>query len=112
MQTTTFCDIEIIIQHNALTLVNLISGAVFRYNSKENLTMYKDSFGNTMQNQFGTITVNNVDCKLTTVGDTIKFENGTSIVLLKTKDILEIAEKTFYEKGQPHIYDFIELNFK
>ena len=112
MQTTTICDIEIITQHNALTLVNLISGAMFRFNQKENLTMYKDSFGNTMQNQFGTITINNVVCKLTTVGDNIKFENGTSIVLLTTKDILEIAERTFYEKGQPQIYDFIELKFK
>ena len=74
--------------------------------------MYKDSFGNTMQNKFGTITINNVVCKLTTVGDNIKFENGTSIVLLTTKDILEIAERTFYEKGQPQIYDFIELKFK
>jgi hypothetical protein len=112
MQTTTICDIEIITQHNALTLVNLISGAMFRFNQKENLTMYKDSFGNTMQNKFGTITINNVVCKLTTVGDNIKFENGTSIVLLTTKDILEIAERTFYEKGQPQIYDFIELKFK
>jgi hypothetical protein len=85
---------------------------MFRFNPKENLTIYKDSFGNTMQNKFGVITVNDVNCKLTTVGDNIKFENGTSIVLLTTKDILEIAENTFYEKGQPQIYDFIELKFK
>ena len=112
MQTTTICDIEIITLENTLTMVNLINGAIFRFNSLENFTMYKDSFGNTMQNQFGTITINNVVCKLTTQGDNIKFENGTSIVLLTTKDILEIAERTFYEKGQPQIYDFIELKFK
>ena len=112
MQTTTICDIEIITQHNALILVNLINGAMFRFNSIENFTMYIDTFGNTMQNKFGIITINNVVCKLTTQGDNIKFENGTSIVLLSTKDILEIAERTFYEKGQPHFYDFIKLKFK
>ena len=112
MQTTTICDIEIITQHNSLTLINLINGAVFRFDAVENLTMYKDTFGNTMQNKFGIITINNVVCKLTTEGDNIKFEDGTTIALLFSKDIQEIAEKTFYEKGQPHIYDFIELNFK
>lgn len=112
MQTNTISDIEIITQQNALTLVNLINGAIFQFNPKENLTMFKDSFGNTMQNQFGTITINNVVCKLTTEGDNIKFEDGTTIALLSTKDIRELAERTFYEKGQPQIYDFIELKFK
>ena len=112
MQTKTISNIEIITHHNTLTLVNLINGAIFRFNPKENLTMFKDSFGNTMQNKFGTITINNLVYKLTTEGENIKFEDGTTIVLLSTKDIREIEEKTFYENGQLHIYDFIELKFK
>ena len=65
-----------------------------------------------MQNKFGIININNVVWKVTTVGDNIKFENGTTIALLFSKDIQEVAQETFYEKGQPHIYDFIELKFK
>ena len=112
MQTKTISDIEIITQHDFITLINLINGSVFRFSPKENFITFRDSFGNTMQNQFGTITVNNVIYKLTTEGDNIKFEDGTTIALLSNKDIRELAQNTFYEKGQPHIYDFMELKFK
>jgi hypothetical protein len=48
---------------------------------------------------------------LTKIGETINFKDGTIMAYLSTKDLQELAEKTFYEDGQTRIYDFVNHKF-
>jgi hypothetical protein len=49
--------------------------------------------------------------ELSQIGETINFKDGKIIAYLSTKDVQELAQKTFYEEGQTRIYDFMNHEF-
>lgn len=83
----------------------------FRFNGESGTASFRDSNGNTIQNHPSTISINFEVFHLTEVGQTINTSNGNVIAYLSNKDVLELAEKTFYEEGQTRIYDFINHSF-
>jgi hypothetical protein len=48
---------------------------------------------------------------LTQIGETINFKDGKIMAYLSTKDLQELAQKTFYDGKQTCIYDFINSEF-
>jgi hypothetical protein len=77
---------------------------------KESITFH-DLVGNIIQNYSSTIRINFEVFHLTVVGQTININNGSMIAYLSTNDVQKLAENTFYEQGQTHVYDFINLKF-
>lgn len=103
--------ITIIIKNDSLILINDKNKARFNYNSENNSISFNDPNGNQVQNYGATISINFEVFKLTHLGQTINMNNGNMIAYLCDKDILELADKTFYEEGQKRIYDFMNLKF-
>lgn len=103
--------ITIIINNNSLMLINNQNEARFRYDSKDLFVSFNDPDGNQIQNYGSTISINFEVFKLTHLGQTINRSNGNIIACLCDKDVLELADKTFYKEGQKRIYDFINLKF-
>jgi len=68
---------------------------------------YSDQFGNSMINHRAAILVDGKSYSLKKMRDEITRKDGSIIILLPTKEIQEIANKTFYEEGQFHAIDFL-----
>ncbi|MDQ6471651.1 hypothetical protein RB619_13425 [Flavobacterium sp. LHD-80] len=68
---------------------------------------YTDPFGNTMLNHRTAISVDGKSYSLKKVCDEIRRKDGSIIILLTTKEIQEIANKTFYEEEQVRPVDFL-----
>lgn len=96
---------------NSFTLNNSINQSTFRFNAQSGSASFMDSIGNTIQNHPSTISINFEVFKLTEVGQTINASNGNVIAYLSSKDVQELAQKTFYEDGQTRIYDFMNQSF-
>ncbi|TRX32725.1 hypothetical protein FNW52_16335 [Flavobacterium sp. ZT3R18] len=104
---------EITIIDNALTLMlhNKKNRALYTCNKEQNRISFSDSNGNKTFNYSVTISVNFKVSELTEIGETINFKNGKIKAYLSTKDVQELAQKTFYEDGQTRIYDFMNHEF-
>ncbi|GAA6765663.1 hypothetical protein AAFH68_15990 [Flavobacterium sp. CGRL1] len=103
--------ITIIINNDSLMLINDKNKARFHYDSNDISISFDDPNGNQVQNYGATISINFEVFKLTHLGQTINMDNGNMIAYLRDRDILELADKTFYEEEQKRIYDFINLKF-
>lgn len=68
---------------------------------------YTDPFGNTMLNHRTAIVVDGKSYSLKKGCDEIRRKDGSIIILLATKEIQEIANKTFYEDEQFRPVDFL-----
>lgn len=107
----TIENISIVINSQLLMLTNKENNCSFHYNCKDNRFFFQDSNDNIIQNYGATISINFEVFNLTRVGQTINRNDGRVIACLSGGDIQELAEKTFYEKGQMRVYDFINLKF-
>lgn len=104
-------DISITINADLLILRNKKNNCSFHYNCKDNRFFFQDSNDNIIQNYGATISINFQVFNLIHEGQTINRKDGRMIAYLSDKDIQELAEKTFYEKGQMRVYDFVNLKF-
>jgi Tfp pilus assembly protein FimT len=104
---------EITIIDNDLTLMlhNKKNRALYTRNKEQNRISFSDSNGNKTFNYVATARVNFKVFELTKIGETINFKDGRIIAYLSTKDIQDLAEKTFYDGGQTRIYDFMNHIF-
>ncbi|MCV9926619.1 hypothetical protein OIU83_03110 [Flavobacterium sp. LS1R49] len=107
----TVVEINIILNTNSLILINNKNKARFYYDLITQRMSFDDSNENKIQNYSATISINFEVFNLTHVGQTINRNDGSMIAYLRDKDIQELAEKTFYEDEQMHIYDFMNLKF-
>ncbi|WP_431241973.1 hypothetical protein ACQ9BO_18755 [Flavobacterium sp. P21] len=71
--------------------------------------LYIDPFGNSVINHRTAISVDGRSYSLKKKCDEIRRKDGSIIILLTTKEIQEIADRTFYEDNQVRPVDF--LNF-
>jgi hypothetical protein len=93
-----------------------IDGAHTFYNPKNNSFFqvhlasgditYKDSIGNIMIDYSTTIKTSEGNFWLEKIGSNVSCRNGDLLIFLATKDIQEIATKTFFEPDQDPIIDF------
>ncbi len=72
----------------------------------EKYISYRDSMGNIMVNYPTTIKANEVNVPLPEIGRNARSKEGEILVFLDTKDIQELATKTFFEPDQEPIIDF------
>lgn len=107
----TTSEITIIDSEVTLMLHNKKNRALYTYNKEQNRISFNDSNGNKIFNYPVTISVNFKVFELTKIGEIISFKDGTIMAFLYTKDLQELAEKTFYEDGQTRIYDFVNHKF-
>jgi hypothetical protein len=107
----TIDDITFMGSQASFTLRNDKNNAFISYNVEKGNIQFRDSVGNTMQNFGSTISINFKVFKLATVGETIRSSDGTIIAYLSSNDVQELAHKTFYEEGQTHVFDFVNLKF-
>lgn len=107
----TTSEITIIDNEVTLMLHNKKNRALFTYNKEHNRISFSDSIGNKTFNYPVTISVNFKVFEITKKGETINFKDGKIIAYLSTKDVQELAQKTFYEEEQNHIYDFMNHKF-
>ncbi|MBS7230937.1 hypothetical protein KHA90_07860 [Flavobacterium psychroterrae] len=56
-----------------------------------------------------TIQINSKVFQLEKMGDEIKLSNGTRYIMMPIEQVQEIANKTFYDKGQFRTVDFLTL---
>ncbi|MCV9929064.1 hypothetical protein OIU83_15470 [Flavobacterium sp. LS1R49] len=68
---------------------------------------YKDPFGNFMSNMPRYIQINGKSFELNTIGEEIRLQDGTTMVLLPKEEIRHLANKTFYDDGQFKVIDFL-----
>jgi hypothetical protein len=83
-------------KNNAFFQVHLPSGDI----------TYKDSIGNIMIDYSTIIETSEGNFWLEKIGSNISCRNGDLLIFLGTKDIQEIATKTFFEPDQDPIIDF------
>lgn len=107
----TIDGITIVGEVNSFILNNSKNQSTFRFNAESGNTSFRDSIGNTIQNHSSTISIDFEVFHLTEVGQTINAGDGNVIAYLSSKDVQELAEKTFYEDGQTRIYDFMNQSF-
>jgi hypothetical protein len=107
----TIDEIQIVEGKNCFVLFNLLSGALINCHKDTGFINYTDSARNVMQNATSSIEINSEVFHFTKERQTISLNDGRLIAYLCTRDIQEIAEKTFYEDGQLRIYDFINQKF-
>lgn len=70
---------------------------------------YYDPFGNSMISYATALVMDKKVYSLKKIGDEVKTPSGTAI-LLPFEQILEIANKTFYEDEQFRTIDFLTFN--
>ncbi|TRX31907.1 hypothetical protein FNW52_18110 [Flavobacterium sp. ZT3R18] len=107
----TTSEITIIDNDVTLMLHNKKNRALYTCNKEQNRISFSDSNGNKTFNYSVTARVNFEIFELSQIGETINFKDGKIMAYLSTKDVQELAEKTFYEDGQTHIYDFLKHKF-
>ena len=107
----TTSEITIINGDLSLMLLNKKNGGLYTFNKEYKRISFTDAHGNKAFNSPVTISVNLKVFELTRIGETLNFRDGKISAYLSTKDVLELAQKTFYEDGQTHIYDFINNKF-
>jgi hypothetical protein len=107
----TTSEITIIDNDVTLMLYNKKNRALYTCNKEHNRISFSDSSGNKAFNYSVTISVNFKLFKLTQIGETINFKDGKIMAYLSTKDLQELAQKTFYDGKQTCIYDFINSEF-
>jgi hypothetical protein len=96
---------------NSFVLNNSKNQSTFRFNAERGNASFRDSIGNTIQNHPSTISIDFEVFHLTELRQTINASNRNIIAYLSSKDVQELAEKTFYEDGQTRIYDFMNQSF-
>jgi hypothetical protein len=110
--TKTINEIIVTDDNAFFTLSNSRNKAFFTIFKQTGLVSFRDAFGNMMQSDRCTITINEThSLELSEIGDAISVNDGTLFVRLSLIDVQELAEKTFYEEGQTRIYDFINQKF-
>jgi hypothetical protein len=99
---------EITIIDNDVTLLihNKKNGGLYTYHKEQNRISFNDANGNKIYNYPLTISVNFKEFELVEKGEAINFKDDKIMAYLPTKDLQDLAEKTFYEEGQTRIYDF------
>jgi hypothetical protein len=99
---------EITIIDNDVTLLihNKKNGGLYTYHKEQNRISFNDANGNKIYNYPLTVSVNFQEFQLMEKGEIINFKDDKIMIYLSTKEVQEIAEKTFYEEGQNRIYDF------
>lgn len=107
----TTSEITIIDNNVTLMLQNKKNRAFYTCNKEQNRISFSDSNGNKIFNYSVTARVNFEIFELSQIGETISFKDGKIMAYLSTKDVQELAEKTFYEDGQTRIYDFMNQKF-
>ena len=91
---------------NSLAFSNKKNNALFQVSFPHEIISYSDSMGNTMVNKPLTIKTNDGAAMLNEKGSNAWSKNGETMAFLDTKDIQEIATKTFFEPDQEPIIDF------
>jgi hypothetical protein len=107
----TTSEITIIDNDVTLMLLNKKNGGLYTCNKEQNRISFSDSNGNKIFNYSITARINFEMFELSQIGETINLEDGKIIAYLSAKDIQELAQKTFYDDGQTHIYDFMSHKF-
>lgn len=107
----TTSEITIINGDLSLMLLNKKNGGLYTFNKEHKRISFTDAYGNKAFNSPVTISVNLKVFKLVQIGQTLNFKDGKIMAYLPTNDVQELAQKTFYEDGQTHIYDFINGEF-
>jgi hypothetical protein len=107
----TIDDITFMGDEVCFMLTNTKNRSYASFNLKSGCIIFRDSFGNIMQNHPTVIKILQEVFDLKTLGQTINRSNGTVIAYLSYDDVQELAHKTFYEEWQTHIFDFMKLEF-
>jgi hypothetical protein len=107
----TTSEITIIDNDVTLMLHNNKNGGLYTCSKEQNRISFSDSNGNKTFNYSVTARINFEVFELSQIGETINFNDGKIMAYLSAKDIQELAQKTFYEDGQTHIYDFMNHKF-
>jgi len=90
----------------AISFSNPKNNAFFQVSFPHGIMSYCDSMGNTMVNKPITINTNEGSAMLKEKGSNAWSKNGETLAFLDTKDIQELATKTFFEPDQEPIIDF------
>jgi hypothetical protein len=107
----TIDEITIVRTKESFILTNARNNAQVMFNEENKSINFQDSFKNTITNYPLNISINFEVFKLTIIGETLNCSEGIVRAYLSTKHVQELAHKTFYEEGQTHIFDFINLKF-
>jgi type III secretion system FlhB-like substrate exporter len=103
--------ISIINNDRYVVLTNNKNNGEFIYRLENESIAYADPSENMIHNRPRIVSVYEEIIETTEKGQIIIAKNGNLVAYLSTKEVLERAEKTFYEEGQTHIYDFINQTF-
>ena len=90
----------------AISFQNKKNNAFFQISFPHQIISYCDSMGNTMVNKPLTIKTNYGSAMLKEIGSNAWNKDGETMVFLDTKDIQELATKTFFEPDQDPIINF------
>ena len=104
-------EITIINGEISLMLHNKKNGGLYTFNKEHKRISFTDANGNKTFNSPVSISVRSKVFKLAQIGQTLNFKDGKIMAYLPTNDVQELAQKTFYEDGQTHVYDFINGKF-
>lgn len=107
----TIDKITIVGTKESFTLNNKKNQATVMFNEERNTLSFQDSYRNSMFNYPAIVRINSETFKLTNRGQTIRRSDGTISAYLSTNDVQELAQYAFYEEGQTHIFDFLNLTF-
>lgn len=110
MIKTTY-EITIIDNDVTLLLHNKKNGGLYTYHKEQNRISFNDANGSKIYNYPQKISVNYKEFELIKKGEIINFKDDKIMAYLSTKEVQELAEKTFYEEGQTRIYDFSNQMF-
>ena len=90
----------------AISFSNPKNNAFFQVSFTHGIISYYDSMGNTMVNKPITIKTSDGSAILKEKGSNAWNKNGETLAFFYTKDIQEIATKTFFEPDQEPIINF------
>jgi len=90
----------------AISFSNPKNDAFFQVSFQHGIISYCDGMGNTMVNKPITIKTSDGSAMLKEKGSNVWSKNGETMAFLDTKDIQELATKTFFEPDQEPIINF------
>jgi hypothetical protein len=94
-----------------LVLTNSRNNGCFTHRLENGSIAFIEPSFNMIHNRPRIVSVDFEIINSTEMGQIIIAKNGHLVAYLSTADILQRAEKTFYEEGQTRVYDFINEAF-
>ncbi|MEO8237643.1 MAG: hypothetical protein ABI576_06000 [Flavobacterium sp.] len=107
----TIDEISIINNKRYLVLTNNRNNGCFTHRLENGSIAFTEPSGNMIHNNPRIVSVDFEIINLTEIGQVKIAKSGHLVAYLSTEEVRQRAEKTFYEEGQLHVYDFINQTF-